>query len=55
MIGIAAIILIFVMVFGGYTLAGGQMAIIYHSLPYEIMIIGGAASGAFPADTDQGE
>jgi chemotaxis protein MotA len=35
------------MVFGGYLLAGGKMSIIMHSLPYEMMIIGGAALGAF--------
>ncbi len=47
MIGIVAIIFIFIMVFGGYTLAGGKMGIIYHSLPFELMIILGAAVGAF--------
>jgi len=38
-----------VMVFGGYMLAGGKLEIILHSLPYEMMIIGGAALGAFIA------
>ncbi len=52
MVGIAGIIIIFVMVFGGYTLAGGHMDIIYHSLPYEMMIIGGAAIGAFAIGND---
>lgn len=47
MIGIAGIICIFVMVFGGYLMAGGNMAIIFKSLPYEMTIIGGAAIGAF--------
>ena len=36
-----------VMVFGGYLAAGGKMAIILHSLPYEMTMIGGAAIGAF--------
>jgi chemotaxis protein MotA len=36
-----------VMVFGGYTLAGGKFAIIMASLPFELMMIGGAAIGAF--------
>lgn len=52
MIGIVGIITIFVMVFGGYTMAGGKMGIILHSLPYEVMIIGGAAIGAFIISND---
>ncbi|WP_426955277.1 flagellar motor stator protein MotA [Muricoccus radiodurans] len=34
-------------VFGGYTIAGGKFGIILHSLPYEALMIGGAAIGAF--------
>jgi chemotaxis protein MotA len=45
--GIIGIVLVFTMVFGGYTLAGGHMEIILHALPYELMIIFGAAIGAF--------
>ncbi len=45
--GIIGIVIIFVMVFGGYLLAGGKMAIILYSLPFEMMIILGAAVGAF--------
>ncbi len=41
-----------VMVFGGYILAGGKLDIILHSLPFEMMIIGGAAVGAFVASND---
>ncbi len=41
-----------VMVFGGYILAGGKMEIITHSLPFEMMMIGGAATGAFLAGND---
>ncbi len=44
---ILGIIITVTMVFGGYILAGGKMSIIMHSLPYEMMIIGGAALGAF--------
>ncbi len=44
---ILGIIITVAMVFGGYLLAGGKMSIILHSLPYEMMIIGGAAIGAF--------
>ena len=47
MFGIIGIVVIFVMVFGGYLAAGGKMAIILKSLPFEMMMIGGAAVGAF--------
>ena len=40
------------MVFGGYLLAGGHMEIIMHALPFEGMMIGGAAIGAFLASND---
>ena len=52
MLGIIGIICIFVMVFGGYLLAGGKMGIILHSLPYETMMIVGAAVGAFLISND---
>jgi chemotaxis protein MotA len=42
------------MVFGGYIIAGGKLGIIMHSLPYEMMMIGGAALGAFLAANDFG-
>jgi chemotaxis protein MotA len=41
-----------IMVFGGYVLAGGKMHIITHALPFEGMMIGGAAIGAFLAAND---
>ncbi|MEL6322658.1 MAG: flagellar motor stator protein MotA [Pseudomonadota bacterium] len=41
-----------VMVFGGYMLAGGKLGIITHALPFEMMMIGGAAVGAFVAAND---
>lgn len=47
MLGIAGIIFIFIMVFGGYVAAGGKMGIIIKALPFEMMMIGGAAIGAF--------
>lgn len=52
MIGIIGIVIIFVMVFGGYLLAGGKMAIIMKSLPFEMIMIGGAAIGAFVISND---
>ena len=47
MFGLIGIVVIFVMVFGGYLLAGGKLGIILKSLPFEMMMIGGAAIGAF--------
>ena len=40
------------MVFGGYALAGGNMSIILKSLPYEMMMIGGDATGSFIVAND---
>ena len=51
---ILGIVLTLGMVFGGYIIAGGKMEIILHSLPYELMIIGGAAVGAFLVSNDFG-
>jgi chemotaxis protein MotA len=52
MIAFGGIIFIFVMVFGGYLAAGGKMGIILKSLPFEFMIIGGAAVGTFAIAND---
>lgn len=52
MIGVIGIVMIFVMVFGGYLAAGGKMGIILYALPYEIAIICGAAVGAFLIGND---
>jgi len=52
MIGIIGVVVIFVMVFGGYMLAGGKMGIILKSLPFEMIMIGGAALGAFLISND---
>jgi chemotaxis protein MotA len=53
MIGIAGICVVFVMVFGGYIIAGGKIGIILHSMPYEMMMIAGAALGAFMISNDK--
>jgi chemotaxis protein MotA len=47
MFSIIGIVVLFAMVFGGYVLAGGKLSIILAALPVEMMIIGGAAVGAF--------
>ncbi len=52
MIGVIGIVVVFVMVFGGYLAAGGKMTIIFKALPYEMTMIGGAAVGAFVISND---
>ena len=52
MFGLIGIVVIFVMVFGGYLAAGGKLGIILSTLPYELAMIGGAALGAFILGND---
>ena len=52
MFGFIGIAVIFVMVFGGYMLAGGKMGIILKALPFEMIMIAGAAIGAFLISND---
>lgn len=47
MLSLVGIVIVLGMVFGGYMVAGGKMGPILHALPYEMMMIGGAAIGAF--------
>jgi chemotaxis protein MotA len=47
MFGAIGIVVVFAMVFGGYLAAGGTMTIILKALPFEFMMIAGAATGAF--------
>lgn len=49
---IIGIVVTVICVFGGYMLAGGKLGIILHSLPFEMMMIGGAAIGAFLCGND---
>ncbi len=44
---IAGIAIVLIMVFGGYLGAGGTMGIILKALPFEMVMIGGAAFGSF--------
>jgi len=41
------LIIVFVMVFGGFSLAGGKFSLILKALPFELMMIFGGALGAF--------
>lgn len=52
MVAIIGIVIIFVMVFGGYTLHGGKLGIVLEALPWEMIMIGGAAAGAFVVAND---
>lgn len=47
MFQIIGIVVVFVMVFGGFALSGGYFDVIIKALPFEMMMIGGAAVGAF--------
>ncbi|MEM1383326.1 MAG: flagellar motor stator protein MotA [Pseudomonadota bacterium] len=49
---ILGIVCVIGMVFGGYLAAGGKMGIIIAALPFEMMMIGGAAVGAFVISND---
>jgi len=46
MFAVIGIVVLLLMVFGGFTLAGGALGPILAALPLEMMIIGGAAMGA---------
>jgi len=52
MIGVLGIVIIFVMVFGGYVAHGGKMGIVLEAAPWEMIMIGGAAVGAFVLGND---
>lgn len=46
MFAIVGIIILLVMVFGGFALTGGALGPVMHAIPHEMLIIGGAAVGA---------
>jgi chemotaxis protein MotA len=46
MFAIVGIIVLLVMVFGGFALTGGNLGPVMHALPHEMLIIGGACVGA---------
>lgn len=49
MYAIIGIIVLLVMVFGGFTLSGGSLGPVLKAMPFEMLIIGGAAVGALVA------
>ena len=52
MFGVIGIVVIIVMVFGGFVIHGGSLEPILHALPFEMIMIGGAAVGAFLVSND---
>ena len=47
MFQIIGIVLLFALVFGSFIISGGNMGVILHSLPHEMMCIGGAGIASF--------
>jgi chemotaxis protein MotA len=52
MMAIVGLVVLLVMVFGGFAIAGGSLAPVLAALPYEMLIIGGAALGAIIVSND---
>lgn len=52
MISAIGLVVLLLMVFGGFALAGGNLMVIVAALPLEMLIIGGAAAGATLIATD---
>ncbi len=46
MFAVIGIIILIVMVFGGFAITGGALGPVMHAIPHEMLIIGGAAIGA---------
>src|SRR3546814_17175718 len=49
------VIVVLVMVFGGFLITGGGLGAVMHALPHEMLIIGGAATGAIIAGNSMQE
>ena len=52
MYAIIGIVVLLVLVFGGFVISGGAMGPVLHALPYEMMIIGGAGMIIFGLGND---
>ncbi|MEQ1688777.1 MAG: flagellar motor stator protein MotA [Sphingopyxis sp.] len=46
MFAAVGILILLLMVFGGFVISGGSMGVLMHAMPIEMMVIGGAAVGA---------
>ena len=47
MLSVIGLIMVFVLIFGGYIESGGKIEIVLHALPHELVIIAGGAIGAY--------
>lgn len=52
MVSVIGLVVLLVMVFGGFALTGGNILVVVEALPHEMLIIGGAAAGATLISTD---
>lgn len=52
MMAIVGLVVLLVMVFGGFAISGGSLGPVIAALPYEMLIIGGAALGALIVSND---
>ena len=52
MVSVIGLVVLFVMVFGGFALTGGNIMVVLEALPHEMLIIGGAAAGSTLIATD---
>jgi chemotaxis protein MotA len=55
MFAVIGLVVLLVMVFGGFAITGGDLAPVLHAVPHEMMIIGGAAVGAVIAGNSMKE
>lgn len=46
MFPVVGIVVLLLLVFGGFALTGGNLGPVMHALPHEMLIIGGAALGS---------
>jgi chemotaxis protein MotA len=54
MMAIVGVVVLLVMVFGGFAISGGSLTPVLKALPFEMLIIGGAAIGALIVSNDMG-
>jgi chemotaxis protein MotA len=52
MMAIVGLVVLLVMVFGGFAISGGSLTPVLKALPFEMLIIGGAAIGALIVSND---
>lgn len=55
MFAVIGLVILLVMVFGGFAITGGDLEPVLHAVPHEMMIIGGAAVGAVIAGNSMKE